>query len=239
MQLSRPSVRLSRHPLIHCVICTPPQSPTELPPSSPSRGPARFRTTAAEEEYVFSAASTAQQQDRMVAVTDEGLTVFAVPGFALKGQAFRSKGCAALCWHSTWQLLAASRPGGIGKASQYVSLHYPPYCYNLLMCFVLACIFLASLSQQCPPKRSRSLGKCHISWFLMLVRRKISVFHTETVELVQAPIGHISDCTGNSNSYHHDPLCIEPAKPVTIAGWSCSRFQAGSFSQSGAATPRT
>lgn len=63
----------------------------------------------------------------MVAITDEGVTVFAVPSFAVKGQAFRTKGAAALCWHHEWQLLAVAKPGGIGKPNQYdfISLSMP------------------------------------------------------------------------------------------------------------------
>ena len=71
----------------------------------------------------------------MVAITDEGVTLFALPSFALKGQAFRTRGSAALCWHHAWQLLAVARPGGIGKAHQCVPL---PSHYPVLSCGVIS-----------------------------------------------------------------------------------------------------
>lgn len=119
VQLSRASVRLSRHPLFHCVICTQPQPPSS--PPTPS-------VTATEATSAYSGSSSLQQpppqEDRMVAITDEGVTVFGVPSFALKGQAFRTKGAAALCWHTAWQVLAVARPGGLGKPNQCGSV--PP-----------------------------------------------------------------------------------------------------------------
>ena len=67
----------------------------------------------------------------MIAITDEGVTVFALPSFALKGQAFRTRGAAALCWHHSWLLLAVAKPGGIGKAHQCVTAPE----YNVLHAF--------------------------------------------------------------------------------------------------------
>ena len=66
--------------------------------------------------------STDAYEERLVAITDEGVTVFSFPSLSLKAQAFRSKDALALRWTDELQLLAVARSGGLGKPNQYDSL---------------------------------------------------------------------------------------------------------------------
>lgn len=83
-------MKLSRHPLSHCLVCTATED----------------------------AEGTTSPEERLMAITDEGVTMFSLPSLSLRGQAFRTRGAIAMSWHAAWRLLAVSRAGGLGKPNQ-------------------------------------------------------------------------------------------------------------------------
>eukprot|EP00892_Ulva_mutabilis_P012193 jgi/Ulvmu1/9346/UM050_0098.1 len=69
-------------------------------------------------QHMIRACDQSSTTERLVAITDEGVTMFALPDLSLKGQAFRTKGATAMSWQTCSQTLAVARPGSLGKPNQ-------------------------------------------------------------------------------------------------------------------------
>jgi hypothetical protein len=57
-------------------------------------------------------------EERFLALTDEGLTVFALPAFALKAQAFRTRGAERFVWSEAQGAVAVYKPPALGKPAR-------------------------------------------------------------------------------------------------------------------------
>lgn len=74
-------------------------------------------------QHMVKACAQHSSVERLVAITDEGVTMYALPDLSLKGQAFRTKGATAMAWQSASQTLAVARPGSLGKPNQCEPTH--------------------------------------------------------------------------------------------------------------------
>lgn len=77
-------------------------------------------------QHMVRACEPRSTMERLVAITDEGVTMFALPDLSLKGQAFRTKGTTAMAWQTASQTLAVARPGSLGKPNQCGPICHTP-----------------------------------------------------------------------------------------------------------------
>lgn len=101
MQVRPGSKRLSRHAIAAC------QAHHFAREQASARDASRAGTS-----------EQSEMSERLLVVTNEGLTMYSLPGLALKGQAFRSQGAVAFAYNEERSVLAIIKGTALGAAAR-------------------------------------------------------------------------------------------------------------------------
>lgn len=109
---------VSRQPILHMCACAPAAAATH------TAAEAAAAPCTASDAHAPSSSSTPPHklrgggQGALLAVTDEGLTAFALPGLALRAQAFRTRRANALAWCDAQSVVAVAKAAALGKPAR-------------------------------------------------------------------------------------------------------------------------